>query len=135
MKRVTRIDPGYNCGTGGKDCQHEKRGDHGISSDSWYYAVTDETRAVSLLVFSGDYPPSVERATLPAKLQKPWGAYLHFHVADSTNGEPCDLVSCGKCKMGVSCLEADECWEEHHVGEQREQPESFWVALESRLPE
>lgn len=131
MERVSKLFPGYDCR---KECQHEHRGEHGICADVWWYAVTDTTRAVALQVMSADYPASVERAELPRVLQGASGACMTFHVADSESDRECGLVSCGKCRLDYTYLGARDFWKEHHVGEQRDQPESFWLALEARLP-
>ncbi len=133
MRRVTSTSPGYNSGPGGKDCQHEPKGNHGISGGTWRYAVVEETRAVSLSVLAVDYPPNVDRSRLPVFMRRPQGEAICWHEA--SGDKPCDLLPGGKCNGECSYLAGGEFWDEHHVGEQFEQPESFWIALESRLPE
>jgi hypothetical protein len=134
IRRVSSKRPGYDCGPDGSRCKHEKKGDHGIGGDEWLYAVTDGERAVSLLVLSGDYPPSVDRSLFTERMLKPWGAHLSVHESCGPDqGVACDLLPCGRCTVDVSYLQAADLWDAHHVGEQFEQPESFWLALEARL--
>lgn len=138
MKRVSQKRPGYNCGPGGSKCQHQKKGDHGIAADEWLYSVIsdDGRHAVTLMVISADYPPDVDRRLFSERMNSPMGATLWFHEAAAADqGEPCDLLPCGRCTGDASYLAAQELWDEHHVGEQFEQPDSFWIALEARLPE
>ena len=136
MQRVSALSPGFNCGPGGRDCQHTPKGDHGCSGGTWRYAVVEDTRAVSLTVLALDYPPSVDRSRFSEFMLRPQGEAMCWHEA-SGDGElrPCDLLPGGKCQGDCSYLQAGQFWEEHHVGDQFEQPESFWIALESRLPE
>lgn len=140
VRRVSKKRPGYNCGPGGSKCQHAKKGDHGIAGDEWLYSVTDADgrRAVTLQVFSSDYPPDVDRTRFSERMRKPMGACLFFHEAasaDMRQAQPCDLLPCGYCTGNVSYLQAQALWDDHHVGEQFEQPDSFWIALEAQLPE
>lgn len=128
-ERKTIIRPGYDCRV---KCTHDPPGDHGICGDEWVFVVMDGPRAVSLNVLSADYPPTVERATLPGVLRKPMPSGLTVHHADP-HGRECDWVTGGKCVCEVSWLWATAFWREYAVGQQSEQPESFWLALESEL--
>lgn len=132
-RRISDSEPGFNCGPGGRDCQHGVKGNHGISGGRWRYAVVEgEQRAVSLSVLAVDYPPEVDRSRFSERMRHPMGEAMCFHEADA-NGKPCDLLPGGKCAGDCGYLQAGEFWNEHHVGEQFEQPESFWLALEALL--
>lgn len=136
MRRVSRTRPGYSCGPAGRDCQHEHKGDHGINGGTWYYAVVsdDGLRAVSLSVLAADYPPEVDRSRFSERMKHPMGEAICFHEAKA-DGRDCDVLPGGKCDGDCSWLQAGELWDGHHVGEQFEQPDSFWCALEARLPD
>lgn len=133
-RRMSSTEPGFDCGPGGRDCLHDPKGNHGCSGGRWRYAVIDGDSAVSLTVLAHDYPPTVDRSRLPESLRRPLPEALCFHEA-CEDGEPCDLVPGGKCRGDCSYLHSGEFWDEHHVGDEFVQPESFWLALESRLPE
>lgn len=131
MKRQFILRPGYDCR---KECSHEPKGEHGICSDVWFYVVSEGPHAVSLEIFSADYPPTVERATLTGFLQRPFSGGLFFHHADPS-GNRCEFVEGGLCKSDCSYRCAQDLWEAHGNPNQREQGEAFWLALEARLPE
>lgn len=136
VKRVSDREPGFNCGPGGRDCQHGVKGDHGISGGRWRYGVVSEDglHGVSLSVLAVDYPPEVDRTRFTERMRHPMGEAVCFHHA-AEDGKPCDLLPGGKCAGDCSYLQAGEFWDAHHVGEQFEQPDSFWIALEARLPD
>lgn len=133
MKRLSGTQPGYNCGPRGAGCEHEQKGDHGISGGVWWYTVTEGDRAVSLSVLATDYPASVARP-LPAIIEKPLAADLAYHRADP-EGKECPWVRGGRCTNDGSALGARGFWAEHGHDAQHEQPESFWLALEAELKE
>lgn len=129
MKRTMKIRPGYDCRV---ECKHEPPGDHGICGDEWTYGVSDGERAVVLSVLSTDYPASVDREALPGILGRPLPATLVFHVADPEGG-PCDVLEGGRCRADVTYLGAGTFWRAHGDDRQSEQPEAFWLSLESEL--
>ncbi len=133
MKRARGVLPGFDCGPRGCDCKHEKPGDHGISGGTWWYAVSDGPLAVSLSILAVDYPETVRRP-LPEFLRTPRAEVLTFHWADP-NGVDCPHVVDGRCRCDGTYLGAAEFWEAHGDPKQSEQPESFWIALEAKLPE
>ena len=127
VERKVQILPGYDCRV---ECKHERKGNHGIGAEAWFFVVTDGDRAVSLKVTSGQYPPSVAHSSDP-----PEGWCLATHVADP-EGTACDYVAGGRCRGDFGFLMAGEFWEQWGKPELRtEQPESFWKALEARLPQ
>lgn len=136
MKRTSEKRPGFNCGPGGRDCQHETKGDHGISGGVWRYGVVSEDgqHGVTLTVLATEYPPSVDQRRFSDFMRHPQGEAICYHHASET-AEPCDLLPGGKCTGDCSYLDGGRFWDDHHQGEQFEQPESFWIALEARLPE
>jgi len=133
MKRTSGVLPGFDCGTHGSRCKHEKKGDHGISGGTWWYAVSDGAHAVSLSVLAANYPDTVRRP-LPECLQRPKAEVLSFHRADP-HGAECEYVDGGRCIGDATYLGASEFWEAHGNPAQNEQSEEFWIALECRLPE
>jgi hypothetical protein len=129
MERKTIIRPGYDCRV---KCSHDPPGNHGIAGDEWVFVVMDGERAVSLSILSNDYPPTVEREHLPDVLREPITGALAWHRYHP-DGHDCSWVAGGKCEHDVSYLEAGRFWKEHAVGNQSEQPASFWLALEEEL--
>ena len=130
MKRTSSVEPGYNCGPGGRDCQHEKKGDHGISGGTWWYAVSTGPHAASLSMLARDYPESVKPVP-PMLLERSLGS-LGFHKADP-HGCACALVEGGRCEVDMTWLGATEFWDTYGDWTQAEQPEAFWLALEQEL--
>lgn len=130
MKRTSSVEPGYNCGPGGRDCQHEQKGDHGISGGTWWYAVSQGPHAVSLSMLAREYPESVKDVP-PVLLRRSLGT-LSYHRADP-DGSACDLVEGGRCELGTSFLGAQAFWDTYGDWTQPEQPEGFWLALEQEL--
>jgi hypothetical protein len=115
--------PGYNCGPGGKDCQHDKKGNHGIHCEEWWYIVRQENFAISLSVFSGDYPDGLHN-------HKPRAVALSTHQR-SAEGGPCDIFD-DRCIGDCTYLGAELFFDQ--VGCPRfEQNEIFWKALEAYL--
>lgn len=132
MQRITRVEPGYDCRT---VCKHERKGEHGICSDVWFFVITDGRRAVSLSVFSADYPATVERP-LPECLDKSSGVGLCWHEAthaEDSEGRECDVLPAGRCKGDTTYLGARDFWREHGDPRQLAQAEEFWIALEAKL--
>lgn len=130
VERRTYRKPGHDCR---RECRHEPKGEHGIHSDEWWFAVVDGGLAVSLTVFSGLYPESVDRSTLPACVSECSASTFATHRADP-NGKECDYVEGGLCTGALSFLRAERFWKRHGVPEAGlEQPESFWSALETEL--
>ncbi len=134
MKRTSSVEPGYNCGPGGRDCQHEPKGDHGIDGGTWWYAVSQGAHAVSLSMLARDYPGGLEDATPQVRrvlLGRSLGT-MAFHRADP-DGATCDLVEGGRCQVDTTMLGATAFWDTYGDWTQAEQPEAFWLALEQEL--
>jgi hypothetical protein len=87
-----------------------------------------------LVVLSADYPESVDRETIPDLARRPIPCTLSWHVAHP-EGERCEWVEGGRCKADGTYLGAHDFWKAHGDPAQREQPESFWLALEAELSE
>lgn len=129
VRRGSRRDPGYDCRV---TCEHEEKGDHGISGGVWWYWVSDGERAVSLMVLTNDYPPSVERP-LPLALVEMCEGVLGYHTADP-EGRECSMLADGaRCRSDESYIGGQSFWKKHGSPAQFEQPESFWAALEEEL--
>jgi hypothetical protein len=131
MERKTIIRPGYDCRV---KCTHETPGDHGICGDEWVFIVMDGERAVSLNILSSDYPPTVERVGMPGILERAIPGALTWHRY-APDGHECPWVAGGTCENDSTYTGARDFWKAHAVGEQSEQPESFWKALEAELSE
>ncbi len=130
MIRKVQVEPGYDCR---RECLHERKGDHGIHCDEWWFAVVEGRHAVSLSVFSGKYPESVGAFPLGTSFAEVKGAVWVEHHADLYGGE-CDYVEGGRCRGETSFLAADVFWKKFGSPEGGiEQPESFWQALEAEL--
>ena len=142
-RRWSDIEPGYDCRV---ECKHERKGDHGICADGWFYVVSDGECAISLHVRSADYPATVETSRFLDFTREPYGTDLSLHVPwpiaydlessterirlGETTGRMCDVVEGGRCWTPKSTsLGADEFWKLHGSPAQFDQPESFWTAL------
>ncbi len=130
MDRRVSVRPGYDCR---RQCSHDPKGEHGISSEEWWFAVVSGRTALSLSVLSGSYPESVDVSRLSEGLTKCQGCAWALHRADP-DGNPCEYVVGGLCKSNVSYLIAESFWREHGdpcAGQN--QPEAFWQAFEAML--
>lgn len=165
--------PGYDCERGpcpAKDCPgygHPKRpgGGHGIHGEEWAFAVVSADRlvAISLLVFTDIYPPTVSPAQtgrfeisaytgrIKTLKELRYGADLTIHVGFPTQpedmadlpadwspgyGEPyaCRLVQSSMCDRGRStALGARDFFNAQGDPAKFEQPSSFWLALTEYL--
>lgn len=126
--RTSHREPGYDCRVA---CEHEPKGEHGISGGDWWYAVSEGDRAVTLHVLGNEYPASVERPLPP--ILAGGLATLSWHEPDP-DGRECQFIG-QKCKSDSSSIEGQRFWKEHACAAQFEQPESFWLALEEELRE
>jgi hypothetical protein len=131
MKRESGTRGGYNCGPGGRDCQHDPKGDHGIDGGVWWYVVSNGPRAVSLMVLATNFPESVDRA-ISALLKGPLATQLLHHIADP-EGRECQYVEGGLCSCDGSYMAGSMLWKEYGDPTKPEQPEAFWLALEAEL--
>lgn len=157
MNRVFNVESGFDCRT---ECKHERKGEHGISSDTWTYAVidSDARAALELRVMTPFYPTTVNVKSLPVFLQKFRGANVCMHfgypinkaqVMDGVRTRICEYI--GVCyDAGSWGLMGDELVDAHFNQEQglqqgpigpvvlphilKEQP-ALWAALEERLAE
>lgn len=146
MKRLSHIRPGYDCTRhpcGRGNCGKTAGGNHGIHGDEWCYFIVDGDAALGLIVYTSDYPASVPAGVYRHEKHSR-GSDLSLHVsfptereqiAHGSTGNECDLLSTGRCFVVYSgCLVADEFFEKHGH-DSFEQPESFWLALETRFIE
>lgn len=130
MERRTESKPGYDCR---RECKHEPKREHGIHCDEWWFAVVDGGHALSLTVFSGIYPESVDSSTLYRSTRECAGSAMAWHHADPS-GDECEYVEGGRCTGGVTFVHAADFWEAWgHPSAGLEQPETFWSALEAKL--
>ena len=143
VKRFSRKLPGHDCirnpcGRGG--CGTHPGSNHGIASETWIYAVSDGTVALSLRISSGVYPASV-----PTQLgcyQAPAGISMDEHHAfpiskEQLLAEPeeCEYLDGGACYGGLGSGLAAEAFCQKHVVATFEQPPSFWERLTEELRE
>ncbi len=131
MERRTNVEPGYDCR---KVCQHERKGDHGIRCDEWWFVVVDGDHAVTLTVFSGKFPASVDVLGFAGtRCAESVGCGLALHRADP-EGVRCEYVRGGRCSSEASYLGGEAFWKKFGVADAgTRQPESFWQALEAKL--
>ena len=142
LQRTANLRPGYDCRT---VCTHTPRGDHGISSDRWIFAVRDMDRHIALefVISTPNYPVSVGERYIFYRSFSPsvliWH-YAHPTSKDEVLGSPaadCDYL--GKCyRNNGSTTYERELFERIFVMPSAgthtpEQPESFWLALEHEL--
>lgn len=154
MKRIQEAVPGYDCRNG--RCQHEHKGDHGISGGRHFYAVvTDEGDfALSLNVYAHDYPATVDpqavserRADAQRSIAQGHGptANLSAHYLHPTDREqvsagasqPCSLLPGGTCwDAGSWSLDVGRLLIDNGgTLDTLDAPEAFWLALEKRALE
>jgi len=134
-QRITQKEPGYDCRA---QCQHKKKGDHGIMSDTWWYCVRDGDRAVSLSVYSSDYPATVDRSSLFGSLlcNRPVAITVHRKSSSGTD-KACNWLDGQPCEPAMFSL----IWADQHFKrffQHRDayvQGEDFWKKLESILDE
>lgn len=146
MKRDFKVQPGYDCMHA--PCQHTPKGDHGIHGDQWHYSVIrdDGASALSLTVFTTNFPstvPAHKRFYSDGKTES--GSDLSMHtnfptdresIQHGSKGQKCEYVAGGRCWSDYStALGAHEFWDEHATKGRKEQPDSFWLALEARCDE
>lgn len=143
-KRATFEEPGHDCRV---ECKHEVKGDHGICSSIWVYLVTDGECTLALDVYSGIFPPTVERRA-SSIIEYPNGRELTLHVPwvcgdnaeediqHGRRGRECELIPAGRCWMPhSSSLGARDFWRANYVCAQFQQPETFWEALRAKAEE
>lgn len=152
MKRITRAVRGYDCR---KVCEHEHKGDHGISGGHYVWALVNAEGdiAISLNIHVTNFPESVEPWAVTRAEQRmrddlasgsgPLGV-LCYHTAFPTSAEqvltehagPCDFLSGKLCfDAGSSGLATREF--PYTLDKRRlialTQGEEFWTAMEARL--
>lgn len=153
MRRNTITRPGYDCIGGpcrfSRPCQPDNT--HGIHGDEWVYSIVSDDGATALVltVFTDIYPATVSKARVRAFRTKPLadrrhGADLTLHMA--VNDQSGRLVDAGEAKHDCEHVQGGQCyvWETTALGAdelfrafgnpaEREQPETFWRALEARF--
>ena len=150
LTRFFTLTPGYDCirqPCGKNGCGSSPGSSHGISSDKWRYAIGDGLVAVSLLVFSGNFPATVPRSRyIDGQVAR--GVQVDVHTAFPTKrnilrragaaaeaGSDCEYVESRRC-FGFGCdgehstvSFAETFFASHGHGAHDEQPESFWQAF------
>ena len=139
LTRFTNLIAGFDCERhpcGRNGCGTQPGRGHGVGSDTWDYAVSDGNVALSLTVFSGDFPDTVPPN--PPALQKrfPLAANLVVHTSFPTDLEqllkderaPCTFLD-GGCYANEGSTAAARTFFADHGEPQFEQPESFWEAF------
>lgn len=149
--RIFNAKPGFDCRI---ECNHEIKGQHGICSDMWTYAIVnrDARAALELTIMTPFYPQTVDVGSLPDFLRRFVGSNILMHFGYPINKlqvlkhEPpvTDCVYIGTCYKGGSwSMMADELVKanfDQAQGLKRnprtlgEQP-ALWTALESKLVE
>lgn len=151
MKRIFNVAPGYDCRT---TCKHTVKGEHGICSDTWIYAIVDQDAraALQLVVSTPFYPATVVSGKY--ELFKGNGLYLHFRhptnveevLADPPLDERCEyLETCYGASsyglLGYKIVRASFDQERglsdpgsEHANPLQDQ-HALWAALESKLVE
>jgi hypothetical protein len=143
MKRLTSRTPGYDCRNA--PCQHEEKGDHGISGGYWrFVVVADEgDLALVLTVFADDYPD-----TVPAAVRKRWRDDRARDLLTSLDvcslfptdrddvghsGRPCEWLGVPCFRGWSSSLQGAELLKASGHPYQAEPTEALWLALEEKL--
>lgn len=125
-RRGRQFIPAYDCGPGGRDCKHAKKGDHGQHCDDWMFVVARPGFAVSLEVFAGNFPRGQQG--------RPSGANLNIHSSkqlyewDAKPIPGCRFIE-APCFTDGTSLGAQSFYETHGSGKYDE-TEWFWRALE-----
>ena len=146
MKRQSYKRPGWDCirnPCGKNGCGTNPGSSHGIHGDDWVYVVSDGPFALSLTVFSHQFPATVPPETVRRLADAgPFGADLSLHVGlpvEDGRARDCEYVEGGKCYQGhrwSSVSAADEFWlDSARPGDSFDQSEGFWRALEQRFEE
>ena len=140
MTRYTDKRPGFRCPQDHPQCVGKHPGQqHGRHDDEWLYTVSDGEVALTLTVYSNEYRGEPYPGNEERKIR---GADLSAHVGWPTEaeairngfeGQKCEYLTGGRCWSDFSSgLQAGEFFD--NCGEPTfEQPERFWLALESRL--
>ena len=158
MKRIFRVQPGYDCGRG--PCPSEgcpgfgkARGlGHGQHGEEWFYAAVDDEGlvALALTVYTDIMPSGTPNWRLdegyPVEKRRE-GMDLTLHVGFPTEKETMrwwDAADKGRCDLlpgtwcdtsNTSALQARDFFRAHGDPNQAEQSEAFWQALEAALTE
>jgi hypothetical protein len=151
MIRHSQRIPGYDCirtpcGKGG--CGTTPGSSHGVHNEEWLYAAIEENAgapgdvAVSLTVNTGIYPDTVpahqrvqyEAAALDLSAHVAW-PFTREDVRADERGMPCSLVASGRCFVFRSTMiaYARDFAARSGLVTDFEQPERFWLALETEL--
>jgi hypothetical protein len=146
MKRKAEKVPGYDCGWHGEKCQHERKGEHGISGGYYLYSVVAEEGDVAVVftVHAAEYPDTIEeprRSQCIASATADAPCFYHVHAAfplemSQVGGEPivCAYLPGGSCYGdGGHFSGASEILQAHGRPGAFEQPEAFWLELEEIL--
>lgn len=140
IQRKTHLKPGYDCR---RTCNHTPKGDHGINADEWWFTVIagDSRVALTLVVVSSDYPPTVDHTeTMHWSGRKFYARNFIRHSAYAWTREQvlgftgeCEYL--GRCNSeSMSILYAEDFTQMYLVYDAKlEQPESFWLAMEREL--
>lgn len=136
-RRGRQLVAGYDCGPDGRDCKHEPKGNHGQHCDDWIFVIAAPGFAVSLEVFSGEYPrgplgvPEMDRP-LAASVVKHSPSQL-YDFAPDPSAKHCGFID-GPCWSDAGSLMARDFYELHGHGT-FDETESFWLALEGLFSE
>lgn len=135
MERVAFKRSGYDCKY--SPCEHTPKGDHGIHGEEWWYVVKDGDRAVSCFVMTHRFPPTVPSRVLAGEPNRPGSVGFHRAWSESEYDyevKGCEWIDGGGCYSSTSYCLADEVFALGNA-DTFEQPEDFWLCLESLLPE
>lgn len=140
MTRMFIETPGFDC-RNGRHAGCTGRVDHGVGSTEWRFAVHADGAALNLLMFTPYFPDTV---TIDESLRR-------FHCRNlavcttwptedsviASGAKPAACPYLGKCYFRASWgLLGDEFMTKHFVeAAGKEQPESFWRAMEAFLTE
>lgn len=138
LTRVMRLREGRDCvrkPCGVNGCGQHPKSSHGVRCDEWIYTVHDEQLALTLVVFSGDFPATVPAAdrrifTYP----KPGHMVLCEQVDEKEEFLWQECLYLGKCQMLSDwSLYARTVWEACQGGASYVQEDAFWHAFEQEF--
>jgi hypothetical protein len=138
LKRIALLVPGWDCirhPCGRNKCGEEPGANHGIHCDEWNYGFSDGEIAITLQVFTTQYPASVPpslRALSQGYRAVVLGAHTAFSIGtdDEEEPRPCQYVDTGRCFGNISFGQADPLYQSFNPLKTFEQPEEFWRAFQ-----
>ena len=141
MKREQKKVPGYDCGWHGEKCQHDTKGEHGISGGYYLYLIVADEGDLALVftVHAAEYPATVEEPRRSRLLGGLPLCFWHLHATFpfdmsqiGTKPSPCDVLPSGACYGdGGHYSGPEKILVQHGTPGVFDQPESFWHALET----